>query len=190
MAIISDKSFENFTEEERKKLRKNYSEVYDAETREILDDIFGKENLQINPEIKTWDDVIRNVEPEYDEFDKTYSVSIFDEYVIVRNVVPCSKLVQEKLEAAYRISKIIEFGYGGIITPDEWKMSTSYISETAIWTIVCEYKTESKEPQLRIACNWTQPELVSFHTKKQAEEFLSYTENQKLIKKYYMQPWQ
>ena len=77
MSIISKETFEKFSEEEKSEFRKLYNEIstdyqnakeqgYGEERVEIfeklvqLEDYFGKENLQPEPKIKTWKNVVEN----------------------------------------------------------------------------------------------------------------------------------
>ena len=175
MSIISQESFNKLTEEEKNWIIKEYNS--DAgEGHSMLGKLFGEENLQPEPKIKTWEDVVK--------YTLVNPLTVLESAGYAEDI--CDEKIGNKVEATLKIAKLIELGYGGMITEEEWKLSSSYTSETTIWTIVCEYKAESKEPQFRIARNWDQPELVSFHTKEQAEEFMSYPENRKLVEQYYM----
>lgn len=137
---------------------------------------FGSHNLQPKPKIRTWEDVaIYN--PELWDFINKLGKEI-------ANCPYIGSKLYKKMIATIHIQKLIELGYGGMVTEEEWKLSTSYIKETVLWTIVCEYRTESKELQFRIAANWGVPDLLSFHTQQQATEFLLYPENVELVKQY------
>lgn len=84
--------------------------------------------------------------------------------------------IEKAALAILKIHQLIEKGYGGNITKDEWKSTCS------IYTI--EYIPRSERP-IQI-CNYKIYSPIAFHTKEQAEEFLSYSENIQLIKDYYM----
>lgn len=166
MAIISQETFDKFTEEEKEKLCQNYSKDYDAETRVILEDIFGKHNLQ--PKIKTWEDV----ETEYPE----YAYDIID----FTKLVGCNTNILDKLIATYKIAKLIELGYGGVITAEDRQHDTGYYVIYPVITlgglqVVCSIDT-----------NVAGRDFIAFHTKQQTEEFMSYLENVRLVEQYYM----
>lgn len=75
--------------------------------------------------------------------------------------------------ALCKILKLIEVGYGGLVSKkeiyNEYKEIIYYINGFSIRT------------GYNIINN-----LITFHTKEQAEEFLSYEENVQLLKEYYM----
>lgn len=192
MSIISQETWDSMSNKEKEKLRSDYDDlVYLSEhgtdefikteslkTKKEYERLFGKENLQPKPNIKTWKDL----EKEHPEYFKSHNTPN-------PKFIPSQELRDKlfnKTMAMYKIVTLIEFGYGGMITEKEWNLSSSYAPETRIWSIVCYYRAESKDPQLKIVQVWAQPHLLSFHTKEQAEEFISYNENVELIKQYYM----
>lgn len=121
-------------------------------------------------EIKTWQDVITKAGTEAPE-ENLY----FDNYVIVRNVVGISPELKAKLEATYRIAKIIELGYGGMISPKEWKDRN--ILKYCIIRVNNEWMYATRTDHFQ---------YIAFHTREQAEEFMSYPENEYLVELYYM----
>lgn len=148
-------------------------------TIEDLEELYGKHNLNPEPQIKEWKDVplrgeICDVKMGEDYFEIALLKSEFYEKLFL------------KIIATARISKIIELSYGGMVTEEEWKKSASYNIEDALWTIVCECKKEYQEPQFRIACNWEQVDFLSFHSKELAEKFMSHESNRQLVKQYFM----
>lgn len=172
MSIISKESFEKLTEEEKKKLRQIYKDMKEepslayaheyAEKCEWLEDYFGKENLQ--PKIKTWEDL----EMEYGDFD----------WYIGGNTSIVSGILTKKVIATLKIAKLIELGYGGMVTEEEWMENGHNKGFYSIWAdakgkIECTLVYDSKE-------------FIAFHTQQQAEEFLSYPKNVELLKQYYM----
>lgn len=189
MAIISQETFEKFTKEEKNKIREDYSNFIflsengiDEEERVVnfhlkgtMEEYFGEENLQLK--IKTWEDIKKA----YPETYGNENIELFPYNEFAWDV----KLINKNI-ATLKIAKLIELSYGGMVTEEEWKLSSSYVAETRIWTIVCQYKAESKNPELKIIPVWSQPRLLSFHTKEQAEEFMSYESNRILIKQYHM----
>lgn len=168
MSIISKETWDNLPEEEKEKLRQNYSEDYDAETRVILEDIFGKENLQPEPKIKTWEDVLTHnlVNP-----------------LIVRESAGhaedvCGEKIGNKVESTLKIAALIELGYGGMVSDEEWLNE-----ENPKYVIKC---TTDIKPRLYNDEVYDDIQFVAFHTDKQRNEFMSYPENVKLVEQYYM----
>lgn len=173
-AIISSESFSKFTEEEKKALRdffKSSAQTYP------LAKVFEQDDLidPNRPVVEIWDDM----ENAYEEIDNNfvmYEESLYD--------IICDTNLYGKLLATYQIHYLIEYGYGGVITNDEWKAASTFKDENAVWSIYTEYTPDGI--QFKIDKNYADPFFVSFHTKNQAERFLSHNENIKLIKEYYM----
>ena len=181
MAIISQETFEKFTKEEKESVRKLYEHyeddtlLYQTEPPKLvkhnLESLFGKENLEPKPIIKTWNDVILTAEQ-----DEEYG-NIYDNYIIVRSVVHCPEILKKRLEATYRIGKIIELGYG-IVSEEEWrndvkpKLCIVPLATDKGFKIVTRFYIDGFV-------------LPTFHTTEQANEFLSYTENVQLLEDYY-----
>lgn len=168
-------SWKYLTPDEQNCFREKYRTLKDGNfvdwvLAECLEEKFGKDVLNSKP-IKTWDDLIASL-PDSGE----YSSNKFDNYILVRNVIPCPELLKRKLEAAYRIAMLIDAAYGGIITEDEWNNV-----ECKKYAIL--YRPYSKE--LFIKDVWQKKYFFAFHTKKLAEEFLSNMENKKLALDYY-----
>ncbi|MCH5167913.1 MAG: hypothetical protein J1F35_08550 [Erysipelotrichales bacterium] len=167
MATISQETFEKFTEEEKKKLRDEYNSSYRTPNdRYILECTFGKENLQPKPEIKTWDDV-----------KKVYPNTYGNENI---ELFPCNEFVWDaklirKNIAMLKIAKLIELGYGGIVTEEEWENED-----------IRKFSIVRFKKKLSYAHGFAAYEFVSFHTPEQREKFLSYPENKKLVEQYYM----
>lgn len=140
-----------------------------VENIEQMEMLFGKENL--NHQFKTWEDVERkcpNIKTETDTLNYHISTCIaFDDKI------------ERKLIATYKISKLIEIGYGGRVTDDEWRDDT--LDKFSIGWI-----EDGKCPFIRCHYHRFQDDFISFHTKQQAEKFMSYVENIKLINDYYM----
>ena len=178
MSIISKETFDKFTKEEKEKLRRIYSEAKSVGTRNPLEleNLFGKENLQPKPIIKTWEDIEKDgfsVEedylPEFNDNDMyTDAISYKGKF--------SSKIIHKAI-ATLKITKLIELGYGGIVSKEEWSDKNTYKCYIVIGIegkLVIDSSYE----------NWQ--EFISFHTRQQAEEFMSYPENVKLLKQYYM----
>lgn len=172
MGIISKETWEKFTEEERKRIRNAYKILDENNTEARLAGeyvyIFGKENLQ--PKIKTWNDVA------------TYNPELWN-FInrLCKEIANCPYIdnkLYKKLIATIQIQKLIEFGYGGMITEEEWmdgRKSKAVIK-----------RTTGKSPTLYYATVYYDVRFIAFHTDEQREKFVSHPENVELIKQYYM----
>lgn len=89
---------------------------------------------------------------------------------------PTEPIVKSAL-ALLKIHQLIEVGYGGNITDEEWnrycypKYFIEYNNENKIFRVM-EFSYSKSH--------------TAFHTKEQAEEFLKYPENIQLLKDYFM----
>lgn len=172
MSIISKETWDKFSEEEKDSIRKEYDYVrtskdHDCGFRRVeLEKVFGKENLQPEPKIKTWEDVVKEYPHFKDDIDN-----------LKYNILYGWNGLSDKIIATYKIAKLIEFGYGGMMTEEEWK------DGTVKFVIKCTPNEKSYLYEDEI-CN--DIEFIAFHTYKQREEFMSYPENVKLVEQYYM----
>ena len=89
--------------------------------------------------------------------------------------------IEKSAIALLKIRQLIEVGYGGNVTHDEW---VNDIKENNLWSVYFDYYDNEFYP-IFTAGHFTH---VAFHTKEQAEEFLSYPENIQLLKDYFMLP--
>lgn len=81
--------------------------------------------------------------------------------------------IEKSALALLKIHQLIEVGYGGNISRDEWDNSEwKYI-------IVCD-------PGFHITSTYSSIHTIAFHTREQAEEFLSYPENVQLLRDHFM----
>ncbi len=94
----------------------------------------------------------------------------------ISSLDPTEPILKSAL-ALLKIHQLIEAGYGGVPTDDEWYT-------TSITTIECVAETDKYEPV--VVCNSTTRLPIAFHTEKQAREFLSYPENVQLFNDFYM----
>ena len=182
MTIISQETFDKFTEEEKNSLfltyknltNKHYKGIYTDEeingAWSLMNTLFGKENLQPEPKIRTWEDV----EKEHPEHFRHSNVP-------TPMLIPSQELRDKLLNksiATYKIATLIELGYGGMVTEEEWKNKENPKS-----VIRC---TTDIEPCLYIDTVYDDFQFIAFRTDEQAEKFMSYPENVKLIEQYYM----
>lgn len=161
MSIISQETFDKFTEEEKEWIIKEYNS--DAgEGHSMLGKLFGKENLKPQFKIKTWKDVLNQT----------------DIHDFVINHPDCDNKLKLKLEATYKIQNLIEHGYGGMMREEEWR--NNHIVK---FCVIADYSSKYQ------SCNYETDDdyhFIAFHTAQQRAEFMSYPENVKLVEQYYM----
>ena len=114
---------------------------------------------------KTWSDTLFNSSFTVHEF--RYIDSYKDYVLTYTGISP----IERSTLALLRIRQLIEVGYGGNVTNDEWEKA--YIISCTADKIFTIHATN---------CIHT----IAFHTKEQAEEFLKYPENVQLLKDYFM----
>lgn len=130
-----------------------------------LENKFGKHNLQPKPKIRTWSDV---------EKEKDSYKSMIGYLLSFSNDVKLNK----KLAATLQIQKLIELGYGGTVTAEEWKKDGQDKGFYSVWA--------NAEGEIECTLVYDSIEFISFHTRTQAEEFISYPENRELVKMYHL----
>lgn len=185
MAIISQESFGKLSEVEKKSIQTDYQDLLSDNGRWIgslttgerngaimqLEWMFGKETLQPKPKIKTWEDV----EKENQEY---FSRSNAPNPMFIQSAELRDKLLKKTM-ATYKIATLIELGYGGAVSDEEWNDDT--FNKFSI-----QWDEEDNCPTIRCHCSRNWSDFVSFHTQQQAEEFMSHSENVELVKQYYM----
>lgn len=139
-----------------------------------IEPLFGKHNLESYNSIKTWKDILVCDCDVYSKEDDINYLCLDGLDIYGQD----SKLVK-KLQATIKIVKLIELGYGGMITDEEWNDRTfpKYVvhcyNTSGSWLLDCYMLYDYRH-------------LIAFHTSEQREEFLSYPENVKLIEEYFM----
>lgn len=164
MATISQETWDNMSEEEKKKIRTdyhNYNVLLDTKSMTVLENTFGKENLQSKPKIRTWEDV------------KAISPSLAD-FKVETPVGGLYDMLHDKLIATYKLGILIELGYGGMVTEEEW--CSDIIKHCAV----------RHESEIQHTCMINAYEFIAFHTIEQYEEFMSHKSNIKLVEQYNM----
>lgn len=162
----------NELSEESKKFFIGRYNMWDSETdngrprRNEYEQVFGSHNLNQRPQIKTWEDVER----EHREYKK-------DVDVMGQTIGFAGPKIFPKLIATYKISKLIELGYGGMVMEEEWKDGN--VEKASI--VYLPFKEN-----FDLLYNSHRKEFITFHSKKQAEEFMSYPENVELVRQYYL----
>lgn len=163
------------SEESKKYVKRVFSEFEpvcqeDLVRMNLMDDLFGKENLSPKPQIKTWEDYLESIKDEQAQsltggLDK---VSLDSGYV--NRDFPAFK----KAIATFKIAKLIEVAYGGMITDEEWKRLT-----------IPKYIIDARyNGDLVLEVTYGFKCFIAFHTSQQREEFLKFNED--LLKDYYM----
>lgn len=140
----------------------------------LLELLFGKENLILEPQIRTWDDLVKAGKAYVFGEVITEDVKLDDTF----NETPAEK----KALATLKIAQLIDVAYGGMVSTQE----QIKIKDTFYHIVVCGRGQTHNEGQLFVDCfiGCDEPNLLCFHTRKQAEDFLKY--NEQLIKDYYM----
>ena len=82
--------------------------------------------------------------------------------------------IEKSALALLKIYQLIETGYGGNISSEEWNNNE--------WKFTYQYTKTG----IDIISTCISKYIIAFHTKEQAEEFLSYPENIQLLKDYFM----
>lgn len=172
MAIISNETWHNFTDKEQEKILKEYNHMLGHRVRfenEIIqmEKIFGVENLRHESKIKTWSDV------------KFYYPDLANN--MIQGICELKSIpdgVLDKCIATIKLDKLIELGYGGRVTIDNWKEGEKS------WSVVVS--SINKQIDLRIVTTYFNLDFITFHSKELADEFMSHPENVELIKKYYI----
>ena len=125
--------------------------------------------------IKTWEDAQKMNE------DSNFFMRIADNLEL-------SDKVYSKCIATLKIAKLIDLGYGGMVSEEEWKDL-----EIPKYCISYHPTCQDEKYKYQISIDeegdaeWaTEKKFIAFHTKQQAEEFMSYPENRTLIEQYYM----
>ena len=187
MSIISKETFDKFTEEEKRKVRELNKELstirnengdkyhYLTGSLDNLDALFGKENIQPKPKIKTWNDikegeVIQEIQENFNDLGAHCYIDCNYEGYIPSKII-------NKMIATAKIAKLIELGYGGMVSDEEWK-DNNINKYCIIWG------SETNKCRYIDVCYAVH--FIAFHTSAQREEFMSYPENVKLIEQYYM----
>ena len=174
-----DERWQALTEDGRKSRIASYKELLKLNkeeadsyliTIEDLEKLYGKHNLNPEPQIKTWEDV----EDNYVEYQKYVAVS----NDIEEGIINIEDKLRLKLLATYRIAKLIELGYRGIASEEEYDYKV-------FWNIVANRK--NKKAELNIVSNYDAiGNVLTFRSYELAYGFLSYESNRKLVEQYYM----
>lgn len=165
-----DTEWNKCTEQEQQNILEIYNNHPEwTDVINALEDKFGEHNLQPKTKIRTWEDVAINKPEVWDNVNKLGQQ--------IANCVSVGSKLYKKLVATIHIQKLIELGYGGMVTEEEWKDGN--VEKASI--VYLPFKKN-----FDIHYNSLRKEFITFHSKRQAEEFMSYPENRALAEQYYM----
>ena len=164
MSIISQETWDKMPEEEKEKIISQMCNIKDEDeyAKYCYIELFGKENLQPKPKTpKIWADVKESENLLSINYDRRHTHLTLDNNIVNTKVV-------DKIIATYKIAYLINKCYGGIVTEEDgWEIIPIQNA------LVIQHSFTVDRP------------FVFFHTKQQAEEFISYPENVELVKHYH-----
>lgn len=123
---------------------------------------------------KTWSDIIFN--KTVFKYRLHYVAPNDEDYFTSDGTTP----LEESALALLKIHQLIEIGYGGNLTNEEW------ITQQPKYLIVPTCYKYSYKFSVITTAFFTDKCHIAFHTEKQAEEFLKYEENIQLLRDYFM----
>lgn len=151
-----------------KLLKEDATTVEDARTKmEQMETLYGKENLEVSTG-GCWSDLVK-IHPELE-----YQLEGIKEYL---DKADFDVRVRDKILATFKISKVIDFFYGGQITDEEWS-NDSYKYVVEFDTNVNELYDETEVCASKY--------FIAFRTKEERANFLSYRENESDAEDYFM----
>lgn len=170
-----DQLWKELSEESKKAILEEYNDgsFDDWNGIQALEVTFGTHNLNPKPQIKTWEDVIDN--EKFEEIDSTYVE--LEDFLINKDM---DNKLRNKILATYQIQQLINLSYGGMVSEEEWNDCN-----------IPKYSLLPREwmgkdfDVVEVYCK-QQMNFISFHTKQQSEEFMSYESNRRLVEQYFM----
>lgn len=165
--ILQDTEWNKCTEQEQQNILEIYNKHPEwLDVINALEDKFGKHNLRPEPKFKTWEDIQKMNE------DSNFYLRVIDNLELPDKIY-------SKCIATLKIAKLIELGYGGMISNEEWedigckKYAIDYVPCNEGKFVMSEYCIGDYR-------------FIAFHTNAQRINFMSHQENVELIKQYYM----
>lgn len=138
---------------------------------------WDKENNSKVP--KTWNELLN--QNRY----VAYQIGYLDESNRIYNTSVGRNPIEKSALALLKIYQLIEAGYGGNVTDEEWRNS-----DIQKWYFIPNTIYSPDEGNNMWEIVYTQmyinKRIFAFHTSGQAEEFLKYEENIQLLKDYFM----
>lgn len=182
---MTREEFNALPQELRNKAKGLYERMDDTDTgfiRDFLDDLFGEENLKIEPQIRTWNDLVKagkakrsyaGIGVQFSQCGMTYAT-----------IATLSK-VEKKALAMLKIAQLIDVAYGGVVSSQEQeRMNVFYYIGFDRGNLIIAEEATYRDYRTFHVFHPLRPTLLAFRIRKQAEDFLKYNEN--LIKDYYM----
>ena len=123
---------------------------------------WDKENNHKTP--KTWSEYVDSEHYEWNE--------------VIGHLSTKEESIYKSMFALFKIHQLIEVGYGGNVSNEEWCDDT-----VPKWIIIRRAEDTSEVVCVR---NLMRKSHIAFHTMEQAREFALHRENVQLIKDYYM----
>lgn len=127
---------------------------------------------------KTWNKLCEAAQVEEIEVSTDVIFDDNDKMIDMSCAVGVNLKLAKSALALLKIHQLIEVGYGGNVTNEEWNNNIrlkKYIIILFGTSFVVDEKMYTSEKS-----------HIAFHTREQAEEFLSYPENIQLLKDYFM----
>lgn len=132
--------------------------------------LFGEHNLNPKPKPKTWEDFLKEFHKDTDWNPKNEFADLI--------LYGMDDKVKTKIIATSKIAKLIELGYGGMVTEEE--ALDDNIEKSAI---------DLYEGKIHLhtgICTASGDRFLMFRSNEMGEEFMSYESNRKLVEQYYM----
>lgn len=141
-----------------------------------MEKTFGCHNLNPEPPTsKTWEDVEKDSKYQQDLITTMETNDGYYAMAILQTAF--SKKIYRKILATAKITKLIELGYGGMVSEEEID------NILPLWIIRCDYKGKVfVESYKGVVID----KLLTFRTRELAEEFMSHESNRKLVEMYYL----
>ena len=187
--VEQDKRWNDLAEKKKQEYRDNYNNAQNAsynffalEYISLMNTTYGSHNLQPKPLTpKTWEDVDNNTKSivQVEGFDTAFR-EILDIHI---NTHYLNTNFAYKIIATIQIAKLIDLGYGGMVTEKEWEDDN--VAKYAISTCIINDKILNIK-KVDIYSYNSEKYFIAFHTSEQREEFMSYPENVKLVEQYHM----
>lgn len=130
---------------------------------------------------KTWSEYVKIIPPKTTNDYKDYPFAVNNPVFVREDITP----IEKSALALIKIHQLIDAGYGGNVTEEDWRNEKIY--KWFLFPDLDKIK-ENKEDifditDLNFYCA---KRSFAFYTREQAKEFISYPENVKLLKDYFM----
>lgn len=161
------------SQEEKQEIIQKYKNSEFSTEKIILVDIFGEDNLNPKLQINTWEDVVKQTGYDIKDDFVTLPDGSGDDCIWYSRDKTLKTIIN-KVIATFKIPKLIEVGYGGVITDEEWKDPSKTIYVIVSWNNKLQKADTEAETN----------DFIAFHTEEQRDKFLQY--NEQLCKDYFV----